>query len=246
MVFDGITEATVRIAYDGFPDSTGFRFVDDELIITNAHVLEPTIKYDLTPTAVTTTGTDIELELLDYSPEPESGGHDYAILEAKDPFPSECSVLQPDSDTPTRGDEVCFAGFPFEATDILVHTALVSGPHEYGFHLDGTINSGNSGGPIVNRESGDVVGMATQRKFAQARELTAISDDLYQVEKQLKEIESVRNTKISGIEIEDMAIDCVEMVQDAIEILNENANSGIGIGYDIKYVLDALEEEGYR
>lgn len=225
-----------------FQAPTGFRFVADEIVVTNAHVLEPTIRYGLSPTAVTATGREIELELLDYSPGPESGGHDYAILDATEPFPPECGVLQPSTDTPVRGDEVCFAGFPFEASDVLVHTALVSGPHQHGFHLDGAINSGNSGGPIVDRRTGNVVGIATERKFTQSRQLAEISDDLYQVEKQPKEIESVRKTTISGIEVEDMAIDCIEMVQDAIEILNENANSGIGIGYDIEYVMEALEE----
>ncbi|ELY82655.1 S1 family peptidase [Natrinema gari] len=238
-----IAAAAVRIEIEGTPLGTGFRFLDDETVLTNAHVVEPTIREGV-PVRANTGTTTVELELVDYSPEPEAGGHDYAILTASEGFPPETEPLQPCFNSLARGDDVLFAGYPFELSEVLVHSAMVSGEHEYGFYLDGSVNWGNSGGPIVNAETGRVVGIITERELYQDRKLEEITHDLRQIENQLLRVQRVYSTTVNDIELEELTLNTVQEIQDAIAILLENANSGLGIGYDIEHVLDGLEENG--
>lgn len=241
MNLDRVVNGTVQIRCGGEAVGSGFRFVEDDIIITNAHVLPP-IGDDVPIEAVTESDDKFGLQLLDVSPEPRSGGHDYAILRAQNEFPDETEPLQPHSDEPSRGDEVWFAGHPFEIPDTLLHTAIVSGPHPFGFSFDGAVNFGNSGGPIVADETGEVIGIVTESRMYQSQSLETIIDDLTGIQQQLLRIQEVHDTTINRVDVELLAIDTIQEVQEAIDILSENSSSGIGVGYSIAPVSEAIND----
>lgn len=186
--------------------------------------------------------TEVSLDLVDVSPEPRASGHDYAILRAEDGFADEQDVLQPRVEDRSRGDEVYFAGHPFDIADTLLHTAVVSGPHAHGFYLDGSVNLGNSGGPIVDKDTGEVVGIITESRVYQSESLEEMIDLLTGVQQQLSRIQEVHDTTINRVDVEDLAMDSIQEIQDAIDILADNVSSGIGVGYSISHVLDGLED----
>lgn len=241
MKSDRVAEATLQVRYGGEPVGSAFRFLRDDIVITSGHTLHP-ITEGVPITAVVERGTEIELDLITISPEPRAGGHDYAILRADAGFSTEGDVLHPMADAPSRGDEVFFAGHPFDIADTLVHKAIVSGPHEHGFYLDGTVNLGNSGGPIVDKDTGDVVGIITKSRIYQSQSLEEVIDHLIGVQQQLSRIQEVHQTTINRVGVGDLAMDTIQEIQDALDILTDNVSSGIGVGYSIDYVLTDLED----
>lgn len=235
-----LADSTVEIKIGSETVGSGFRFVDADIVVTNAHVLPPTVE-EVPVVATTSSGDETELRLLDVSPEPQRGGHDYAILRTIEDFGATAEVLQPATDGPARGDTVWFAGHPYEISEPLVHSATVSGPHSRGFYLDGSVNFGNSGGPIVSAETTDVFGIVTKSEIYRNRSLEESIEDLNAIQQQLAQIQEVHETTINRVDVEALAITSVQEIQDAVDILSDNVSSGIGVGYSIEPVIDGLD-----
>lgn len=100
--------------------------------------------------------------------------YDFAVY--RGPSVPDASALQPASGPPRRGQQIAFSGFPHGIEDLLVQAATVAGPFESkGFYIDGSINGGNSGGPIVDPESRQVIGVVTQRRLLGGQPLEAMA-----------------------------------------------------------------------
>lgn len=163
---------------------TGFAIGDGSLIATNAHVL-PTAKEGEMPDSLmvlTRQGTEMkpqEVRLLKRDPE-----HDLAVLRLVGP-PLPPLQLRP-SETAREGQAVAFTGFPIGAAlgfSPVTHRAVISsitpivlpGGNARDlrdksirrlrsgafliFQLDGTAYPGNSGGPLYDADSGEVLGV---------------------------------------------------------------------------------------
>jgi hypothetical protein len=89
------------------------------------------------------------------------------VLELVEPLPDGRIILHPEEPCQIpRGRKILFAGFPHGIHDLLVHEAIISGSSSnHAFYIDGSVNGGNSGGPIVDFETGNVIGIVTQRRF---------------------------------------------------------------------------------
>lgn len=96
--------------------------------------------------------------------------HDIALLKFE-PNKSR-SPLKLSNDEAKEGMSVIFSGYPFEFMDLTTHQGIISsivtdptGMKSY--LIDGTVNPGNSGGPLMNL-AGEVVGVinATRRNNA--------------------------------------------------------------------------------
>lgn len=154
-----VASATVQIIADSARGS-GFHFLRPEIIVTNHHVVEDAGSV----TALTERGEVMELEELSFSPAHEE---DYAIYRVSRGLQETRKALMPADNTsvPSRGTPVLFSGFPHGLEDLLVQSASVAGPaSEDIFYIDGSVNGGNSGGPVVD-ESGALRGIVTQRRF---------------------------------------------------------------------------------
>lgn len=124
-MYQKLAGATVQIIC-GNSAGSGFHFLNEELIVTNHHVIEPHFQGNLPIIAVHDDGSNIQLQLLGYSPKEE---HDFALLRLKNKFTREPIILQPKELTSfQRGTEIAFAGFPHGISDLLVHKAIISAP----------------------------------------------------------------------------------------------------------------------
>lgn len=241
MNVDRLVNATVSIRVGGEPVGTGFRFLTDGAVVTNEHVLPPSAP-EIPLSAVTPAGKEVSLDLHETSNERGRSSHDYAILEATDSFGSEAAILQPSAETPSRTDTVWFSGYPFDVPEPLVHEATVSGPHPSGFFLDGSVNLGNSGGPIVAGESTEVVGIITESEMYEGESLEDTIDNLYGIEENLARIQEVHETTINRVDVEARAMDAIQEIKTAIDLLTDNVSSGVGVGYDIQPVKETISE----
>lgn len=96
--------------------------------------------------------------------------HDVAILKMQ-PVES-AKVLERSNKVVELGMPVVLPGYPLQASSLTVHQGIISGiasdESGYGnYTIDGTVNSGNSGGPLLD-EVGQVIGVvnATRRENA--------------------------------------------------------------------------------
>lgn len=245
MTIQTVADATVQLNLGGEPVGSGFRFIQDDIVITNAHVF-PQMDVDVPIAAVTKSFDDVRLELVYVSPPPRAGGHDFAILQSASALLDDGPVLQPAHEDPRRGDKVLFAGHPFDISETLVHEAIVSAPSDRGFYLDGSVNFRNSGGPIVEEATGDVVGILTESRVYRDAELAELKNDLLGVQQQLLRMGEVSAASINRVSIGEVATNAMLTIQNVIDLLAENISSGIGVGYSIDPVCEQLTELGGR
>jgi S1-C subfamily serine protease len=104
---------------------------------------------------------------------------DYAILDVPQLFDgSEHQFLVELPGTRRIGDQIAILGFPFEHQNLTVHTGVISSFYQSNLaqvvQLDASINSGNSGGPVIDPRNGAVFGIVTRK----ATGLTATFDHL--------------------------------------------------------------------
>lgn len=194
-------------------------------------------------TAVTEDGTRIPTRLLAHSPENQ---FDFAILEAQAQLVAGRQVLQPRAmENVPRGTEVVFAGFPHGIPDLLVHEAIVSGPaNPSGFYIDGSVNGGNSGGPIVDKASGEVIGIVTQRRFLGAVQLGQLRQGVAQLAQHCQAIAGRGKVVLMGVDFGGFAQMMAQGFAVIDQILQANANSGIGIGFRIEHVNQEYDRLG--
>lgn len=233
-----IAKSTLYIE-SGESSGSGFHFVNENIILTNAHVVEPSINESESLTATTETGTTVPLSVCEYSPKEI---YDFAILEAMDEFPEDRHVLKPKVPDTDRGDDIIFSGFPHGINDLLVHTAQISGPYaDCGFYIDGSVNGGNSGGPIVDPDDGTVIGIVTERRYLTPVNMDEVIDNMYALSQELKSGIGM-DMVMSGISLTNV----LELMGDGFvafaQALEANANSGIGIGYSIQFAKEELND----
>lgn len=242
-MFEKLAKATLKINC-GTSSGSGFHFLNEELVITNHHVIENHLNQSVSINGVTEDGTVINLELLNYS---HKSQYDYAILKVKGSIPQDRVILKPRTqDYITRGTEVCFSGYPHGIDDLLVHKAYVSGPYnDIGFYIDGSVNGGNSGGPIIDTADESIIGIITQRRFLGAKQLQGVSQKAKQLQNHCNSLVGRGGVHIMGIDFGKFAALMSDSFLISNLIIESNANSGIGIGFHIKFVVEDCKKLGY-
>lgn len=222
---------------------SGFLFKKNDIVITNHHVIKDNIDkkepiYVLPETTVKQRrGFEAKLVVHDVD-------LDYAVLVLTDPqlprfpgLPGMPTPLVTSKDTKTyRGRKVLFAGFPHGIDDLLVHEAIVSGPlGHHAFYIDGMVNGGNSGGPIVDAITGDLIGIVTQRRFFLEADARLLAQNAEQIARNLMPA-ATSNVQIMGINFDSFFKNISGVISMIPNLVALNANSGIGIGFNIQFV----------
>ncbi|MCY4436712.1 MAG: trypsin-like peptidase domain-containing protein [Chloroflexi bacterium] len=157
-MIERVTPGLVQLFTDKGTGS-GFTVSGSGLTITNAHVIADTDKV----VAVSTNGEVCEAQLLAYDT-----GIDIAAIRVIFPTPLTAIPLG-DSDQARPGEEVIALGFPptvgfHPGQQPTITRGIVSGKRQQEttsyVQTDAAINSGNSGGPLVNL-AGEVIGVNT-------------------------------------------------------------------------------------
>ncbi len=112
------------------------------------------------------------------------------------------------------------------------------------FYIDGSVNGGNSGGPIVDISEGTVVGIVTQRRFLGAKDLAALQKAAERIRAHCQAIAGRGSVQIMGIDFGGFSRLMAEGMLLVREVLEANANTGIGIGFPIEFVTNKCRELG--
>jgi S1-C subfamily serine protease len=227
-----VAQASVQILA-GDSRGSGFRLLAPEIVVTNHHVVSGDPGH---ARARLEDGTEAMLEYLGGSAAPSE---DFAIYRANS-LPA-CEPLEPgETHDLVRGREVVFAGFPHGIEHLLSQRAIVAGHLSEGaFYIDGSVNGGNSGGPIVDRTSGAAIGVVTQRRFLGGRDLESMAEEAEKIARHCAAIQGQGGVAIMGIDFGGFAGMLSQsnlLLRDALEA---NANAGLGIGYEIDRIAEA-------
>lgn len=229
-----IAASTLRVTC-GPSTGSGFIYRNESTAVTNCHVVQPYHSQGNPIQVSLETGESKNAKVVSSSPENE---FDYAILELESAFAGAHDPFKPmQPQKIERGSEIIFSGFPHGISDLLVHEAIISGPAgSKGFFIDGSVNAGNSGGPIVDKPSGLVAGIVTQRRFLGAKELETLQQQMQDLVRQCNQIAGRGRVALMGIDFGQLTAAIARGFLLTGELFSANANSGIGIGFRIEHV----------
>ena len=232
--------------------TAGSAFLVSGGLITNSHVLRAA-EFDV---AV------IRFEDMDYaagirlardtcmaavSQESPRDEHDVAFLQLREPeFAGRHVFAFGGSENLRVGDEVGFLGYPFQMQHLTCHVGYVSSLHQRGrvnvIQVDGSVNGGNSGGPLIELSEGRVVGIVAR---AEAGFLANQFDELIRTLTQNVELLQ-RNQGaailIGGVDpVKGLLASQAAMLQIAAN-LRRSANVGIGYAFSANYIRDRIAD----
>ena len=236
-MWEKLPDATVQILASSSeePVGSGFHLRSQYLVVTNAHVVIPFINRGDTLLARTESGERQELSLINHSSTDE---YDFAVLEVDSKWSDERMALKPSTQRPNRGADVLFSGHPLGYSDLLVQRGVVSGPAEDGFSIDAAVNSGNSGGPVVHRDTGDVLGIITVKGGVPPEEMESIYEAWSKVYFEAKR-DNIR-IQVGGYDQMEMN-KLIAKTFDALSgFITEYTSTGIGKAVSIEYADSAV------
>ena len=142
-----------RAPFDNESIGTGFFIDKNGLILTCCHVVDDSIKLEIT---------------LPHKGKKRYNAHilticpDYDLAIIKTDYDNEEYLDLLDSDMVKQGDKVKAIGYPLGQDKLKMSQGIISGYQDALFQTDSAINPGNSGGPLVN-EKGYVIGVNSQK-----------------------------------------------------------------------------------
>ena len=236
-----IADATWQIK-SGNSIGSGFSFIRDDIVVTNHHVIEPSQMNPSIPiSGRTENGIQVTLELIKFSP---THKNDWAILKIIGELPNGRNVLIPEySPRFERGQRIIFSGFPHGIPHLLTQEAHISGKiDDNKFYINGMVNGGNSGGPIINAETGKTIGIVTQRRFLGNLQLQKTLDEIRQLQSYCKQLmQGGGGVMIMGIDFAGFANLISSSLDVVSQVITANANSGIGIGFSVDEIVNEVK-----
>jgi len=135
------------------------------------------------------------------------------------------------------GDEIFFCGYPLRSDHHTIHGGHVSCKFEENeiniIQVDGAVNSGNSGGPLLSMDN-KVVGIITEKAGGIDRKLIHLS-------------RVVRQNPGTGMKIiytkpdgTRTSVDPQQALAQVIQIIHDYTNVGIGYAFSIEYLKNEL------
>jgi hypothetical protein len=137
------------------------------------------------------------------------------------------------------GDPIALLGFPLEHDNLTCHQGVISSFYDSGvakvIQLDASVNAGNSGGPLIDPDSGDAFGIVTRK----ATGLSKLFEELREsVRKNLEAANSAGGgISIGGIDPKKVFIASQNQMLHTFNEIERQANVGIGYAFSAEHVL---------
>ena len=146
--------------------------------------------------------------------------------------------------TKRMGDSILFLGYPLEHFNLVCHTGIISSfykNHDRGvdtIQIDASVNSSNSGGPLIDPETEKVIGIITRKATGLTRMFNELRSVLEQNIKFLSPQDYQPIMTIGGIDpVQAIAINQRQILQLTYEI-ERSANVGIGYAFSVEHLRD--------
>lgn len=139
------------------------------------------------------------------------------------------------------GESVALIGFPLEHQNVTCHAGIISSFYTSGVaqivQIDASVNAGNSGGPLIDPETGDVLGIVTRKGTG----LTKLFGHLrLSIENNIKLIQSSAggvSISMGGYDPLRGAIVGQQQISALLDEIERQANVGIGYAISSEHLL---------
>ncbi len=227
----------------------GSAFLIQGGILTNSHVIRPPGQFDAIRIRFEDSDQHIRLLPNDFYnatlAESLESELDYAFINLEVPeFEGRYRFEFGDVADIAVGESVLFLGFPFGMPQLTAHMGYVSSIHEQQgrniIQIDGSVNGGNSGGPLLSIKTGNVVGIITRAVTGIIeQEFDNLIATLQNNQRILSQTKAV--IKVGGIDpIQGLSASQAAMEQIARN-LKRSANVGIGYAFSINPIRDHIQ-----
>jgi S1-C subfamily serine protease len=173
----------------------------------------------------------------------EKNSYDYAVLKMPEVVrdTDHRFVLEPPG-ARRIGDAIALLGFPLEHSNLTCHQGIISSFYQSGLadviQIDASVNAGNSGGPLIDPQTGAAIGIVTRKAtglsalFEQLRNSLDANIQLAQAA-----VGAGGGIIISGVSLlEAFSVSQTQMLATLSEI-ERQANVGIGYAFSAAHVL---------
>lgn len=229
--------------------SSGSGFLFGNRLITNSHVIRfgdfdaVAIRFHDSDTqslsdAIRLSKEDLFSMIIKESPEELE---DYVVLRADEPeFAGRYNFELGSTEDVVVGQQVIFLGFPFDSLHLTAHVGYISSKHQTKginiIQIDGSVNGGNSGGPLLNIDTSKVAGIVTRKETGLEKQFKELIKTLQSNQEVLQQIKDKGTVSFFGLNpIEGFRASQAVMEHIALNI-ERSANVGIGYAYSAEYV----------
>lgn len=238
---------------NGHRIASGTGFKSSDKIVTNYHVIQaPGVTdfqlrftmedgYSDSISKWVTSGV-MEASLADSMP---VDSWDYAILDLDwEELGSVPSLnLTPGSDCPI-GLPIALFGYQFDQPNLSIHAVILASKFVANgvklLQLDASVNQGNSGGPLLNTVTSDVIGIVTRKHTGLTEQFDALMQSFETNMKTLDQMASAGRVVVGGIDPNKaLRLTQEQMARVSIEI-RRSANVGVGYAYQLDKIKDGI------
>jgi len=254
--FSGVVQIFLEKDREKLGNGSGF--LVEGGIITNSHVVRKAgydavaIRFDDCDPNDNSQYIRIQLNDVIAAESPENN-EDYAFLSMDEPeFQDRHRFKLVSDEKPKVGQQVVFQGYPFGMTNLTSHVGYISSIYNNAagvrvLQIDGSVNGGNSGGPLLSLKSGRVIGVVTRAATG------IIEQEFMNLQQALRQNQQVlsyaKRTSAIRFTLGRVKVDPMQALlasQAAMYSITKNlkrsANVGIGYAFSIEYIRDALSK----
>lgn len=234
---------------------SGTGFLVENYLITNHHVYlgyenahQVTLRYLNTENSLQEYA-EIKLDPKEFSSlllrGSEENSYDFVILKIPEKLPKKLYKFEIDPNkTIKMCEQVAFPGFPFEIGHVTNHLGYISSVFlQFSgvktFQIDGSINSGNSGGPLLDIKTGKIFGIITRANKGLTKKFESLKSSLRDNQSKLEPLKGIIN--IDEICPYEELQKSLLSIEDIAKNLERSASTGIGYGFTIKHIWDDIQ-----
>lgn len=227
--------------------ASGTAFVVGDLVVTNNHVFRGPPDSDVVIRFADSSSIDfndgVAMPYREFERRLVSGSDeknfDFAVLRLPEVLPRVNHRFHfADPRVAAIGLNVVFFGYPLEHLNLVCHSGMISSTYQSGptkiLQLDASVNHSNSGGPLLDIESGRVLGIITRK----ATGLSEMFQELLQsFEQNIRALNAAKGVMdLAGVDpVAALEISQRQMQHVAREI-ERSANVGIGYAFSSEHV----------
>jgi S1-C subfamily serine protease len=225
----------------------GSAFLANRLLVTNNHVFAGYLsadcvgirRDDMPPGSFRTFSTqDFAARLMIGSDE---HSYDYAILNVPEivrdtdhQFTLEIPGIR------RIGDAIALLGFPLEHDNMTCHQGIISSFYRSGLaeviQIDASVNAGNSGGPLIDPETGVAFGIVTRKATGLSKLFVALRSSVNANVEMARGVTGVVMS-IGGMDMVQTILQSQRQMLATLDEIERQANVGIGYAFSAEHIL---------
>jgi hypothetical protein len=235
--------------------ASGSGFLSQGYLITNNHVYSgssnaESVRLAWHSEAISQSIEEITISIIKFKTYLKAGSdednYDYAILDVPELNDKNLYNFSLASHNENNiFDEILILGFPFEHQNLVCHRGVISSFFSKNgvdiIQLDASVNSSNSGGPLINLKTYNVIGVVTRKN-------TGLSKTFKELYKNFDKQIEILSASLSEMWLGKNNLDPIhalvtgqEQMKNLAKEIERSANVGIGYAFSIKHVLEEIE-----